>query len=79
MHVNRNHWSSPAGNLAAANRSYIPGWSNSLPVRTAVDCSSSRSSSSVPIIGAAYYSFTNYDLLTAPEWAGFKNYAKIGK
>ena len=27
----------------------------------------------VPIIGALYYSFTDYDLLTAPEWAGLKN------
>ena len=32
----------------------------------------------VPIIGAAYYSFTDYDLLTAPEWAGLKNYSLIG-
>ncbi len=33
----------------------------------------------VPIVGAFYYSFTNYDLLTAPEWSGLKNYQLIGK
>ncbi|MYC48049.1 MAG: sugar ABC transporter permease [Chloroflexi bacterium] len=33
----------------------------------------------VPIAGALYYSFTNYDLLTAPEWSGIKNYQLIGK
>ena len=33
----------------------------------------------VPIIGALYYSFTDYDLLTAPEWSGFDNYAKVGR
>ncbi len=33
----------------------------------------------IPIIGALYYSFHNYDLLTAPEWAGFKNYLAIRK
>ncbi len=32
----------------------------------------------VPIIGALYYSFTKYDLLTAPEFIGLKNYVKIG-
>ena len=33
----------------------------------------------VPIVGAFYYSFNNYDLLTAPEWSGLKNYQLIGK
>ncbi|MYC48050.1 MAG: sugar ABC transporter permease [Chloroflexi bacterium] len=33
----------------------------------------------VPIVGALYYSFTNYDLLTPPEWVGLKNYQVIGK
>ena len=33
----------------------------------------------IPIIGALYYSFHNYDLLTAPEWAGFRNYLAIRK
>jgi ABC-type sugar transport system permease subunit len=33
----------------------------------------------IPIVGAFYYSFNNYDLLTAPEWSGFKNYQLIGK
>ena len=33
----------------------------------------------VPITGALYYSFNDYDLLTAPEWAGLKNYGLIGK
>ncbi len=32
----------------------------------------------VPITGALYYSFNDYDLLTAPEWAGLKNYRLIG-
>ena len=32
----------------------------------------------VPIVGALYYSFTNYDLLTPPEWVGLKNYQVIG-
>ncbi len=31
----------------------------------------------VPIVGALYYSFNNYDLLTAPEWAWFKNYRLV--
>ncbi|MXW27402.1 MAG: sugar ABC transporter permease, partial [Chloroflexi bacterium] len=31
----------------------------------------------VPIFGAVYYSFTTYDLLTAPEWAGVSNYTDI--
>ena len=31
----------------------------------------------VPIVGALYYSFNNYDLLTAPEWAGIKNYRLV--
>ena len=33
----------------------------------------------VPIAGAFYFSLNNYDLLTAPEFAGFKNYALIFK
>ena len=33
----------------------------------------------VPIAGAFYYSFTNYDLLTAPESAGIENYLDIAK
>ena len=33
----------------------------------------------IPIVGAFYYSFNNYDLLTAPEWSGLKNYQLIGK
>ncbi|MXW29070.1 MAG: sugar ABC transporter permease [Chloroflexi bacterium] len=33
----------------------------------------------VPIVGALYYSFTTYDLLTPPEWVGLKNYQVIGK
>ncbi len=32
----------------------------------------------VPIVGALYYSFTNYDLLTPPEWIGLRNYQTIG-
>ncbi len=32
----------------------------------------------VPILGALYYSFNNYDLLTPPEWVGIKNYRIIG-
>ena len=30
-----------------------------------------------PILGALYYSFTTYDLLTAPKYAGFENYLDI--
>ena len=33
----------------------------------------------VPIVGAFYYSLNDYDLLTAPEWSGLKNYQLIGK
>ena len=33
----------------------------------------------IPIIAAFYYSFHKYDLLTAPEWAGFRNYLAIRK
>ena len=33
----------------------------------------------VPIAGALYYSFTDYDLLTPPELVGLKNYLAIGK
>ena len=32
----------------------------------------------VPIVGALYYSFNDYDLLTPPEWVGLKNYQIIG-
>ncbi len=32
----------------------------------------------VPIIGALFYSFNKYDLLTAPEFIGLKNYQAIG-
>ena len=31
----------------------------------------------VPIIGALYYSFADYDLMAAPKFAGLKNYAKL--
>ena len=31
----------------------------------------------VPISAALHYSFTDYDLMSAPRWAGFKNYAKL--
>ena len=27
-----------------------------------------------PTLASLYYSFTNYDLLTPPEWTGFANY-----
>ncbi len=30
-----------------------------------------------PLMGSLYLSFTDYDLFTAPEWAGTKNYAKL--
>ena len=30
-----------------------------------------------PLLGSFYLSFTNYDLFTAPEWAGTTNYAKL--
>ena len=33
----------------------------------------------IPIIGAFYYSFNDYDLLTAPEFEGLKNYRLLGK
>ena len=33
----------------------------------------------VPIVGAFYYSFNDYDLLTAPQWSGLKNYQLISK
>ncbi|MXW29068.1 MAG: sugar ABC transporter permease [Chloroflexi bacterium] len=33
----------------------------------------------VPIFAALFYSFNDYDLLTAPEFAGLKNYELIGK
>lgn len=31
----------------------------------------------IPLIAAVYLSFTSYDLVTAPEWIGFANYAQI--
>lgn len=31
----------------------------------------------LPILLAAYYSFTNYDLMTTPEWSGLKNYKNL--
>lgn len=30
-----------------------------------------------PLIMGVYYSFTNYDLLTSPEWVGFENYSRM--
>jgi ABC-type sugar transport system permease subunit len=33
----------------------------------------------VPIIGILYYSFTDYDLLTPPEWVGLKNYRIVAE
>ena len=33
----------------------------------------------IPILGAFYYSFNDYDLLTAPEFEGLKNYQLLGK
>lgn len=30
-----------------------------------------------PMLSSLYYSFTKYDVLSAPEWVGFKNYIKI--
>ena len=30
--------------------------------------------SAIPILASAYFSFTRYDMLTAPEWIGFENY-----
>ncbi len=31
----------------------------------------------IPISAALYYSFTDYDLMSAPRWAGLKNYGKL--
>ena len=31
----------------------------------------------LPILLATYYSFTDYDLMTTPEWAGLKNYKNL--
>ena len=31
----------------------------------------------VPLVLSAYYSFTDYDVLTSPEWVGFDNYARL--
>ncbi len=31
----------------------------------------------LPIIAAFYYSFSDYDLMSAPEWAGFRNYRNL--
>ena len=33
----------------------------------------------IPILGAFYYSFNDYDLLTPPDFVGLKNYELIGK
>jgi multiple sugar transport system permease protein len=30
-----------------------------------------------PLLAAVYFSFTRFDLLTAPEWVGFRNYAYL--
>lgn len=30
-----------------------------------------------PILSSLYYSFTNYDLMSSPDWVGFDNYRKI--
>jgi multiple sugar transport system permease protein len=30
-----------------------------------------------PILISLYLSFTNFDLLTAPQWTGFDNYARM--
>jgi multiple sugar transport system permease protein len=30
-----------------------------------------------PIIASMYFSFTDYDLLSAPKWAGIANYIKM--
>ena len=30
-----------------------------------------------PILASLYYSFTDYDLMKAPRWAGFKNYGNL--
>jgi multiple sugar transport system permease protein len=30
-----------------------------------------------PLLAAIYFSFTRFDLLTTPEWVGFKNYAYL--
>ena len=31
----------------------------------------------IPILGALWYSLTDYDLMSAPRWAGWKNYANL--
>src|SRR5690554_643275 len=31
----------------------------------------------IPMIMSLYYSFTNYNILTSPEWVGLKNYMNI--
>lgn len=31
-----------------------------------------------PILASLYYSFTRYDVLTPPEWVGFRNYIELG-
>lgn len=33
----------------------------------------------ITFIASLYFSFTNYDLLTAPEWTGIDNYAKLAE
>jgi multiple sugar transport system permease protein len=30
-----------------------------------------------PLFGSLYYSFTDFDLLTAPDWVGFENYSTM--
>lgn len=31
----------------------------------------------VPAVMSIYYSFTNYNLLSAPDWVGLDNYIQI--
>lgn len=33
----------------------------------------------LPLIAAAYVSFTNWDIMTPPKWVGLKNYAELLK
>ena len=35
------------------------------------------SSSSIPLLSAIYFSFTRFDLLTSPEWVGWRNYVYL--
>jgi putative chitobiose transport system permease protein len=32
-----------------------------------------------PIVGVIFYSFTNYDIVTPPQWIGLKNYAQLAQ